>query len=278
MSNLLKRGSTIAKEERVIDYNEIIKVKLASIAESNEKNTRVPDEDGFIHGLDAEVVEQLVGDADSEDSAEAYSPEQAAAKVAEANEEADKIIADANEQAESILSDAKIGAQDVYNNASSQGYEAGIAKADAEIEESRHQLEAQYSDRLNQLEAEYAQKMAEVEPQLVDVMSEVFRSVITSEAVENKDILMHLIDTALSGAERNQEYIIKVSPADYDYVSTNQGKISCHVDRGIEIEIQEEASFVPNQCVIETDGTVFDCSLDVEMDNLIKKIKMLSCM
>jgi flagellar assembly protein FliH len=50
------------------------------------------------------------------------------------------------------------------------------------------------------------------------------------------------------------------------------------VDRGIDIEVLEEASFEKNQCVIETDGAVFDCSLNVEMDNLIKKIKMLSCM
>ena len=31
-----------------------------------------------------------------------------------------------------------------------------------------------------------------------------------------------------------------------------------------------------NECIIETDAGVFDCSLDIELNNLIKDIKLLS--
>lgn len=278
MSNLLKRGSTISKEERVIDYNEIIKAKLQNIVESNDKSN--VDGDGFVHGLTADVVEQLVTDPDEEGaaSAETISPEQAMTKVSEANEEADKIIASAHEQADEIIKNAEENAQQTYNQANEQGYSDGMQKASEEIEQSKKQLEDEYTQRFNQLESEYIEKNNNIEPQLVDVITEVFKSVISSETVDNHDILMHLIDKALSGADRNHEYVIKVSPADYDYVSSNQGKISCHVNKEIDIEVSEDVSLEQNQCIIETDGAVFDCSLDVEMDNLIKKIKMLSCM
>jgi flagellar assembly protein FliH len=265
LSNLLKRGSTIAKEERVIDYNDIIKEKISKMmVQTPERKKAEPDEDGFIHGLDAEVVEQLVTDDDDEAG---MTSEQAAAKISEANAEAERIIAQANQQADEIIKGTESASQNAVNQGREKGYNEGMIRAQGEIEASKRQLEA-----------EYEEKKAAIEPQLVEVMTEVFKSVITSEAVDNQDILMHLIDTALSGAEKNHEYTIKVSPADYDYVSANQGKISCHVDRGIDIEVLEEPSFEKNQCVIETDGTVFDCSLNVEMDNLIKKIKMLSCM
>jgi flagellar assembly protein FliH len=276
LSNLLKRGSTIAKEERVIDYNDIIKEKLSKMTvHTPERKKAEPDEDGFIHGLDAEVVEQLVTDDDDETG---MTSEQAAARISEANAEAERIIAQANQQADEIIKGTESASQNAVNQGREKGYNEGMIRAQGEIEASKRQLEAEYAKKQEQLEAEYEEKKAAIEPQLVEVMTEVFKSVITSEAVDNQDILMHLIDTALNGAEKNHEYTIKVSPADYDYVSANQGKISCHVDRGIDIEVLEEPSFEKNQCVIETDGAVFDCSLNVEMDNLIKKIKMLSCM
>ena len=42
MSNLLKRGTTTISEERIIDYNELIKLKLKNIANDrkNHDSTR----------------------------------------------------------------------------------------------------------------------------------------------------------------------------------------------------------------------------------------------
>ena len=62
MSNLLKRGSAISKEERIIDYNELIKTKLQNIMDANDKQKADPD--GFVNGLTAEVVEELISDSE----------------------------------------------------------------------------------------------------------------------------------------------------------------------------------------------------------------------
>ena len=63
MSNLLKRVYTVNKDERVIDYNDLIKKKLEAIMES--KHAAV-DADGFVNGLNADVVEELISDDSSE--------------------------------------------------------------------------------------------------------------------------------------------------------------------------------------------------------------------
>lgn len=279
MSNLLKRGSTISREERVIDYNELIKQKLQTIMDESKNE---PDEDGFVHGLTADVVEQLVADdADPEN----YTPADAAGglknaeeMLANANAQAQEIIDNANEEAARIIAEANEQAEQVLNEAQSNGYNEGMKNADEQVQSKMNQLAAEYADKHQALDDEYTQKLNSVEPQLVDVITDVFQAVVATEAAANKDILMHLINSALNGADRNAEYTIKVSSADYGYVSSNQGKISCGVNKELDIEVLEDVTLQENQCIIETDGAVFDCSLDVELDNLIKKIRMLSCM
>ena len=42
------------------------------------------------------------------------------------------------------------------------------------------------------------------------------------------------------------------------------------------LEIISDLSLEGNQCIIETDTGIFDCSMDVQLKNLIKDLKSLS--
>ena len=50
MSNLLKRGTTVSSDERVIDYNDLVKSKLKHIIEIQNNKDNV-DADGFLMDL-----------------------------------------------------------------------------------------------------------------------------------------------------------------------------------------------------------------------------------
>ena len=95
MSNLLKRVYTVNKDERVIDYNDLIKKKLEAIMES--KHAAV-DTDGFVSGLNADVVEELISDDSSEELIQdsGADSDQSAAALENANAEAARIIEDAD--------------------------------------------------------------------------------------------------------------------------------------------------------------------------------------
>ena len=83
MSNLLKRGTTINKDERVIDYNELIRQKLQKIMD--DKQGRV-DPDGFVNGLQADVVQELISDDTVDALTDDYDADaQAAASLEEIN-------------------------------------------------------------------------------------------------------------------------------------------------------------------------------------------------
>ena len=198
--------------------------------------------------------------------------------INELREEAESIIADANEQAQKIIDDADEQVKRAAKEAKDNGYEEGLAQADAEYSLRKDELEKEYESRKKQLEQEYTEKRNKIEPELIDVLTDVYNKVILSIADEDKEVLVHLINGVLSDAEKSDEFVIKCSPQDYSYISENQGKIFCNMSKDITLDITTDETLGKNDCIIETDGAVFDCSLDKELANLTKKIKMLSCL
>ena len=100
MSNLLKGSYAVTKGERVIDYNELIKAKLNMILESEEKEKVNPD--GFVKGLNAQVVEELISDDENNEMSE-----NDGAALEQLQAQAQTILDDANSQAQIILEEAR---------------------------------------------------------------------------------------------------------------------------------------------------------------------------
>lgn len=277
MSNLLKRSSVINKDERVIDYNDLIKKKIQTIMESKHNEM---DADGFINGLHADVVEELISDdgtADALTDDAAMGEQQAAASLENANAEAERIIEEARLQAEQIIADANKNADAAFEEAKQNGYYEGNEKAQEEMNIKQAQLEAEFDNKRKELEQEYNNLKESIEPELVEVITDVFRKVTGVVAEDNQEIILHLINDVMHNADDSRDYVIKVSPDDYKFLVNNQGKIYCAMSREVNIDIVEDATLERNQCMIETNTGIFNCSLDIELNNLIKNIKLLSC-
>lgn len=276
MSNLLKRGTTTISEERIIDYNELIKLKLKNIANDRENHGNV-DADGFVNGLKADVVEQLLTGSD-EDGETAQSQEdvnnQIAAALEEANEQAQTIRDEANE----VLAQAHMEARKIIEDAKRTGYEQGAQNAREEYNAKADELAKDYEAKKAQLEKEYNDMKASMEPELVETITEVFKKITYTVAEDNKDIIIGLINGVMKNTDISNEFIIKVSPEDYKFLVNNQGKIYCSVSKEVTMDIVEDATMKKNQCIIESDTGVYDCSLDIELNNLIEDIKLLSCL
>ena len=276
MSNLLKRVYTVNKDERVIDYNDLIKKKLEAIMES--KHAAV-DTDGFVSGLNADVVEELISDDSSEEPIQDIGDgsDQSAAALENANAEAARIIEDARLQAEQIVSEANRNADIAFEEAKQNGYYEGCSKADAEIEKKQQELETEYNKKKTELENEYNELKDSIEPELVEVITDVFRKVTGVVTEDNHDIILHLINDVMHNADASRDFVIKVSPDDYSFLINNQGKIYCVMSREVNIDIVEDVTLERNQCMIETNTGIFNCSLDIELNKLINNIKLLSC-
>lgn len=369
LSNLLKRGSIVNKDERVIDYNEIIQKKIEALSESYARR----DEDGFVNGLDADYIDyddyendedidslledgegheedysELTADVDEELQRlynlenmgfdDDISPEERDAilqtrerrkqallekkeelieearklrgkskpkerqarsaprptsnitteSLAQINKQSEEILAAANEEAERILEEARQMAEGIVNKANEEteaikndaaqsGYNDGCIKAEAKIEEMRQELDNEYNQRKEELERDYEEKKANIEPELVDILTDVFKKVTLTVAEDNQEIIMHLINGVMRNADSSHNFIIKVSPDDYKFLINNQGKLYVAMSKEVNIDILEDPTMKRNECIIETDTGVFNCGLDIELDNLIKDLKLLSC-
>lgn len=264
MSNLFKYNTVQCDaDKKVIDYNELIAEKLSKIhnirgiSKQNEENF---EDGGFKVGLfarEVEVTEEVVQEVELE-----ISPEEI---INNAQEEAEHILEEARNKAEEIKKEA-------YQEASKAGYDEGYKSALADVEEQKDKLKLQ-KDKMIQ---DYQEQLNQMEPMLVDAITTVVQNVFKVKFEDNRNIILHLIKIALGQIESNKDFIIKVSKADYPFVLKYKEVLDKSNTKDSNINIVEDSSLSKNQCLIETDGGVFDCSLDVQLDNLTKTLKILS--
>jgi len=244
---------------RVINSNDIVEKRLEKMAELKRMEQKTTDGNGFsvgIVGPDTDYVEEID-------------------HTAEAKKEAEKILAEAHAQAETILNQADQEAENIRENAKNTGYQEGRQCLESELAAQREQLQNEYQRKQETLQDEFREKQKNMEKDLVDVILEVFNKVFHIQFDNKKHILMYLIDDAILNIEGDKKFRIKVANSNVMFLENHEEEILERVGAGIEIEIVADSSMDGNSCVIETDSGVFDCSLGVQLENLIKDIKSL---
>lgn len=258
LSNLYKQRYIVTNQNnaRVINSNEMLAARMEELAKSAHKK------EGFIEGLNPLQVE--------------LEPEEPELSMEEIRQEAERIMKDAEEQARQLIDEANQQVEAITEAAKAdgerKGYEAGHQRAAEELEEKRKRLE----ERHRGLEEEYQRMRDSLEPQIIDAVSDVFEKVFHVQFDQYKEILLHLVKNAILKIESTKEFQVRVNEKNYQYLESHKNEILSQVGQNITLEIEADASMDETQCVIETDSGFFDCSIDVQLENLIKAIRSLS--
>ena len=285
MSNLFKAGfiNFDVSEARIIDSNELANKKIEAYQEQELKKQRAQmaqdegfsegvAEDDFIPGIQMEQLSQLTEDqsmlepvSDPQFDMEALQAEMDL-KLQQAQEQADMIIQQAMQQADGIRSQAQ-------EQGRREGYDAGYQQGYTEAQAIKDEIESQRGD----LEKEYQQIVDELEPEMVDILTQIYEHVFNIELREDKGIILHLLKTTLARIEPGKDLIVHVSSDDYDDIMDERETLSaCITSPNTTMEIIEDPLLKENECMIESDSGVFDCSLGVELSELSRKLKLLS--
>ena len=287
MSNLFKAGfvSFDQGEARIIDSNELANKKIEAFQEQELKRQRaqMDSEEGFqegeepvdfIPGLEMEQLTQLTEDQGVIEPMQSPDPQfdmeamqaEIDFKIQQAQEQADAIIQEANEQADAIRNNAiDQGRREGYD----AGYQEGVAAAES--------LKAEIEQQREGLEKEYQQLVDELEPEMVDILTQIYEHVFGIELREDKAIILHLLKSTLSRIEPGNDLIVHVSSDDYDEVIDERDSLdACITSPNTTMEIIEDPLLKENECMIESDSGVFDCSLGVELSEISRKLKLLS--
>ncbi len=277
-SNLYKWNYTNPKQEekRIIDSNALVEKRIGELAAKILEEQK----QDFVSGLNADVVDALLQDADEAGDISGNvikAGEDTEAARMRVQQEVDSMLAEARAEAERIKNEAIAIAMSEKNrilaDAKSQGYAEGAEKAKRENEKLQNELK----QKAAQLEAEYQEYINELEPQFVDTIAGIYEHIFHVELESYREILVYLISATLRKSENSRNFMIHVSGEDYPYVSMQKKQLAVGVtSANVSVEVVEDLTLSKNECLIETEGGIFDCSLGTQLAELGQKIRLLS--
>ena len=269
-SNLLKKGFTKLSEDdaRVIDTNELVAKRIRELSAKMQKESNT----GFVSGLAADKVEAPVTDPEEEKTE--FTP---SGNVIKAGEDIQKLKEDAEAEAQKIVEDARAQAENILQDARSQAEaeRADIQEAARRQGQQEAQAEADRTEAAR--EAEYQKRLDELEPEFVDTITGIYEHIFHVDLHSYREVLCYLISTTMRKSEDNRSFLIHVSKEDYPYVSMQKKQISAGAAApNATVEIVKDITLGKGECLIETEGGIFDCGLGTQLSELRQKLKLLS--
>lgn len=277
MSNLIKSVyfSVDPSKVRLIDSDEQIEEYIPTIYEQEEKEAEEFQFQTFGESLSEGEEGEGYSDGLSVISMDDVAREEREKISAELQQEKEDILASARQEAEEIIEQAREQVDVIQEQARAEGEklgrEEGKMQAALELEQKRQELEEEYQGLCRELE----EQREELEPVFANLVASLVKK-ITGVVCENKkDVILYLIGNAIKNLEKTKQIIIRVSKKDMGRVSSRRTTFKSIAKDVEELDVVEDASLEENQCIIETDYKIIDCSLDAQLENLEEHIKML---
>lgn len=294
MSNLIKSGFVAfsQNEKLVINANENRIIKAIDTGAEERRimeQTSVEEAlaealilDAELAGADFDGEQSYIKDTD-QSFVSSNAKEDAQQIVDEmlrsAREEAEEIVERAHEEAEQLRAVAFDEGEVIKARAQEEGYQKGYNEAMESVSQEYAKKQAELDQKLLEcdewLRDKEIQLVEETEHRMVDLLCQLIPS-ITGIVIEGqRDVLLYMINAAMHDLDNSKHFVIKVSSSDYEDLVERKDEIYGALNPAIEMEIFEDAKLAPMQCVIETDNGLVDISLDVQLDNLIKALKLM---
>lgn len=189
-----------------------------------------------------------------------------------AQREADSIINKANEEAKSIIQSTKEEAERILEESKESGFQQGYQEGKEEVLKFQEDLKNQIEE--NAIEQQSV--IQSIEPQYTDLVVKLLEKLTGIVSSEYKSVILHLIQKSLEDNENDERYCIRVSREDYEYVKNKVDEIKSLLKENAIVEIVIDSKLEKSQCFIETDTSVIDCSLDVQLENLVTDLRFLA--
>ena len=265
--NLIKANQFALKEKEpiVVDSNELLVRKLGSIFPAFKENAPA----GFQAGLNAPEIDPSLYEMDGEEEIPeepVYTGPSPEELIAEAQAEIDEM----RKEAEKNISFLKKRSMEEGRQ---QGYEEGRMQAMAELESAKKELEVQ----ARAMEQEYQGLIDELEPKFIQTLTGIYEEVFKVDLKDYKSILVHVISNTIRQIEGSKDFLVHVSRTDYEKVMEQKKKIMSGLpSQGVTVELIADATLKENECMIETSSGIYDCGVGIQLEELTKKLRLLS--
>ena len=192
--------------------------------------------------------------------------------------EMESMLADARAQAEEILQTAREQADEIRQQAQEEGRNAGFEQGQAEALKHLQEETLRQQEQFEQQQQKLKEQEEALEPKYAELMGALIEKITGVLCEDKKDVIVYLIHQALNQLEKTKSVTLRVSKPDMLTVSAQKEQLRSCVSGEVDFDITEDDSLQENQCIIETDQRIIDCSLDVQLQNLKDQIRMLTIM
>ena len=293
MTKSLSKGSVLKSgwmyinptETRVIDTNAMVESKLKELSFKLAAETEgdAGFTEGFVQGIKAEQVTELIGEGLEPISEEAENaiPE-SELLLQQAQEEIENMkaqaLAEIEEARVQVIEEAKkIGYQEGFALGEKEGYEKGHVDGLNSVAEEREEALREVSIQLAQMEEAYQNKIAELEPQFIETLTGIYEHIFHVSLKNSRDLIVYLIENTMRNLEGSNGFLIHVSREDYPFVSMQKKELVKGTGISVDdIDIIEDATLARSECMIETGNGVFDCGLGTQLEALNEELRLLS--
>lgn len=271
----------------MIDSNSLIERRIEELEALRVARLNAPlgygnPEDGeeeFVGGLGGEAIDALLAESGErmEGGIIKAAPQMEVPDLEQIKAQAQGMIDDAQAQIDEMWETARreidVERRQAMDEGNKQGYNAGYSQGLSEVDGMKRDL----MEEKRQLEAEYDSLVDELEPKFIDTLTEIYDHIFGTQLADNRDILVHLIDSTLRRVESSRTFIVHVSAEDYPYVNMQKQALAqgATAGKGV-VEIIEDIALRQGACLIETDGGIFDCGVDTQLQELTNKLRVLS--
>ena len=193
----------------------------------------------------------------------------------ELQEEQESILAKAKEEADEIVRQAQENADAIRQQAQEDGYQTGLEQGRIEAQEELQKQSEAFTQEMDQKRAELEEQEKKLEPAFAELVVSLVRKITGISCENKKDIILYLIGNSLRNIEKTSHITIRVSKEDISRVAAKKSTLKAIAKDSAELEVVEDSSLEAMQCIIETDHSMIDCSLDAQLQNLEDHVKLL---
>ena len=161
------------------------------------------------------------------------------------------------------------GSQEGFQAGLKEGLTEGMAQAAAEIENKLQEID----ELLEQITTERQRALENQQQDMLDIAFEIARKIMKHQVQEDRDLFLKFFDEVIHGDEED----LKI------YLSENQKTLDLHINKEMSEKLKKLAKKSKviilkddDKIVVETNDSVIDMSLPVQLDQLEKAIEQSS--
>lgn len=157
--------------------------------------------------------------------------------------------------------------------AKNQGYQAGYEEGMAQVQGMKNDCKKKQA----QLQAEYNRKVEELEPDFIEALTGIYEHIFKVDLSVYSQIVVNMLTDTMQKTDSASNYIVHVSKQDYPQVMKERERILEGTGTlSNNLEIVSDMTLSAAQCMIETENGIYDCSLGTELEELGRKLRLLS--